>query len=111
METLNRQGHSDAIRAGDLQTEECLLADGVATTATYDLNSKHKTLKVEALKKFSKGRALEPIVMWRERDNEVLLELTGKLDATKKITVRWGHMRRPVLLGDVQLAQAQAIVE
>ena len=93
--TLNWEGHSDAIRAG--RPEECVLADGVATTATYDLNSKHKTLKVEALKRFSKGRALEPIVMWRERDNEVLLELTGKVDATKKITVRWGDMRRPAV--------------
>ncbi len=76
-----------------------LHADGVATTATYDLNSKHKTLKVEALKKFSKGRALEPIVMWRERDNEVLLELTGKVDATKKITVRWVYSCRPGFRG------------
>ena len=81
------------------QTKASLHTDGVATTATYDLNSKHKTLKVEALKKYSKGRALEPIVMWRERNNEVLLELTGKVDATKKITVRWGHLCRPVRLG------------
>ncbi len=33
--------------------------------------------------------------------------LTGKLEATIEITVRWGNICRPDFLGDVWLAQVQ----
>ena len=37
--------------------------------------------------------------------------LTGKLEATIEITVRWGNICRPDFLGDVWLAQVQNNVE